>query len=249
MTARVPAGRLARKRALVTGAASGIGRATARRFHSEGAVLVLLDVDGDGIAAAAAELGATGLCCDLRDPAAVAAAVADAVAALGGLDAVVNAAGILVRQPFESIGTEHWQALFEVNLRGPALVCQAALAALRQGRGPSIVNIASLSALRPSLGTSAYAASKGGLLMLTRCLAEEIAPIRVNAICPGIVDTPMTAGFMADPETRRQIEQTNVLRLTGEPDDIAAAAAYLTSDEARFVTGAQLVIDGGTGFV
>ena len=241
-------GRLAGKRALVTGAASGIGREIARQFHGEGATLVLLDIDGDGVAATAAGLAAEGLRCDVGDPAAIEASVASAVATLGGLDTVVNAAGILFRQPFESLGAGQWRLLFEINLLGPALVCKAALPALRQGSGPSIVNIASLSAIRPSPGTSAYAASKSGLLMLTKCLAEEIAPIRVNAICPGIIDTPMTASFMADPETRERIEQTNALHLTGQPSDIAAAAVYLASDEARFMTGAHMVIDGGGGY-
>lgn len=241
-------GRLACKRALVTGAASGIGREIARQFHREGATLALLDIDGAGIAATAGDLGAEGLHCDLRDPAMIEAAVADGLAALGGLDILVNAAGILLRQPFESIDPVQWQTLFEVNLRGPALLCKAALPALRQGSGASIVNIASLSALRPSPGTSAYAASKAGLLMLTKCLAEELAPIRVNAICPGIVDTPMTRGFMADPATRAHIERSNALHRTGEPADIATAAVYLASDEARFTTGTQMVIDGGSSY-
>lgn len=240
--------RLAGKRALITGAASGVGREIARYFHEEGATLALLDIDGAGVAATAKDLAATGVRCDVRDPAMIEAAVADGLAALGGLDILVNAAGILFRQPFESIDPAQWQTLFEVNLRGPALLCKAALPALRLGSGANIVNVASLSAIKPSPGTSAYAASKGGLLMLTKCLAEELAPIRVNAICPGIIDTPMTQGFMADPATRERIERSNALHLIGEPADIAAAAVYLASDEARFTTGTQMVIDGGSSY-
>jgi NAD(P)-dependent dehydrogenase (short-subunit alcohol dehydrogenase family) len=241
-------GRLAGRRALITGAASGIGREIAVHFRREGATLVLLDADGPGVESAAQQIGATALRVDLRDPEALAAAVAQAVTTLGGLDVVVNAAGILVRQPFEDIDIAQWQAVFEVNLRGPALICRAALPALRQSQSASIVNIASLSAIRPSPGTSAYAASKGGLLMLGKCLAEEIAPIRVNTICPGIIDTPMTQGFMADAETRAQIEHANVLHRTGQPVDIATAAVFLASDESSFMTGTQLIIDGGSAF-
>ena len=241
-------GRLAGKRAFVTGAASGIGREIARMFHAEGATLALVDIQQDKIGAVAAELGAEGYACDVSDPAAIEKTVAAATAALGGLDVLVNAAGVLFRQSFESITIDQWQTLFEVNLRGPALLCKAALPALRQSPAASIVNIASLSALRPSIGTTAYAASKGGLLMLSKCLAEEIAPIRVNVICPGIIDTPMTEGFMADAEVRAQVERTNVLRLTGRPSDIAAAAVYLASDETRFMTGSKIIVDGGSSF-
>ena len=241
-------GRLAGKRALVTGAASGIGREIARMFHAEGAKLALVDIQQDKVTAAAAELGAEGYLCDVSDSVAIETTVAAATAALGGLDVLVNAAGILFRQPFESITIEQWQKLFAINLLGPALVTKAALPALRESRAASIVNIASQSALRPAPGTTAYAASKGGLLMLSKCLAEEFAPIRVNVICPGIIDTPMTEGFMSDSETRALIERANALHLTGQPSDIAAAAVYLASDETRFMTGAKIVVDGGSSY-
>ena len=194
------------------------------------------------------EIGGHAFACDVADPAAVAATLGEAIAALGGLDILVNAAGILAREPFETVEPDLWQRLFEINLRGPALVIRAALPALREASDAAIVNIASLSALKPSPGTAAYAATKAGLVMLGKCLAEELAPIRVNAICPGIVDTGMTAALMADPATRARIERSNALQLIGQPRDIAAAALFLASAEARFVTGTQMVIDGGSSF-
>lgn len=242
-------GRLRDRRALITGAARGIGRETARFFVAEGAAVALLDRDEAGIRELSAETGGLPIRCDVAVPSSVEEAVSEALRAFDGLDAIVNAAGVLIRKPFEEIDLETWQQLFEINLRGPALICKAALPALRAAGSATIVNIASYSALRPSPGTTAYAASKGGLLMLGKCLAEELAPtIRVNTICPGIIDTAMTAGFMADPAVRRQVEQTNVMHRSGAPADIAAAAVFLTSGESAFMTGSQIVIDGGSVF-
>lgn len=240
--------RLAERRALVTGGASGIGAEIARLFAAEGAAVAVLDLNLAGAQRVAEGIGGMALACDVSIPTEIERAVGLAADGLGGLDVLINSAGVLVRQAFESIDAAAWQRLFEINLRGPAEVIRSALPALRAGREPAIVNVASLTALRPSLGTSAYAATKGGLLMLTKCLAQELAPIRVNAICPGIVDTPMTTEFMTDPATRQRIENGNVLHLTAKPSDIAAAAIYLASTESRLVTGTQIVIDGGSSF-
>ena len=240
--------RLAGVKAIITGAASGIGRSTARQFVKEGANVVVVDRDQEKLQAVADELNVRQITADLAEKGSAAATVADAVGSLDGLDALVNAAGILIRQPFETIDEDLWQRLFDVNLRGLAMMCRAALPALRESDQASIVNIASSSALRPSPGTSAYAASKAGVLMLSRCLAEELAPIRVNVICPGIIDTGMTEGFMSDPATREEIAAMNALNSVGQPDDIAAACVYLASREGRFVNGTQLVVDGGMSY-
>ena len=240
--------RLEGRRALVTGAASGIGAEIARRFAVEGAAVAALDIDAAGARSVAHQIGGHAFACDVADAEAVRRAVGEAVETLDGLDILVNAAGVLARQPFEGIEPELWRRLFEINLLGPSMVIRAGLPALRAASDAAIVNIASLSALRPSPGTSAYAATKAGLLMLGKCLAEELAPIRVNAICPGIVETAMTAGFMADPETRARITRANVLNRVGQPADIAGAALFLASAEARFITGTQVVIDGGSSF-
>jgi NAD(P)-dependent dehydrogenase (short-subunit alcohol dehydrogenase family) len=153
-----------------------------------------------------------------------------------------------VRQPFETIDEDMWQQLFDVNLRGLAMMCRAAIPSLRQSSQPSIINLASTSALRPSPGTAAYAASKAGVLMLSRCLAEEIAPIRVNTVCPGIIDTRMTEGFMSEPGVRDAVAAMNALNGVGKPIDIASACVYLASEEARFVNGTNIIVDGGSSY-
>ena len=237
--------RLAGINAIITGAASGIGKSTAERFVEQGAKIVVVDRDRAKLERVAAELNVEHIVGDLAQRGSPAAVVEEAVARLGGLDTLVNAAGILVSQPFETIDEDLWEQVFAVNMFGVASMCRAALPALRASSKASIINIASVNALRPSEGTSAYSASKAGVLMLSRSLAEELAPIRVNAICPGIVDTGMTEGFMSDPEIRISIAAMNALNTIGKPEDIAGVCAFLASDDARFINGAQITVDGG----
>jgi NAD(P)-dependent dehydrogenase (short-subunit alcohol dehydrogenase family) len=245
--------RLRGRRVLVTGAASGIGLATARLFQSEGASVAMLDRDEAALAKARVD-GATALVCDVADESQVRATVARAATALGGLDGVVNSAGIDLMRPFEQMTAAEWARVIAVDLTGPMLVCHAALPALKlAGRG-TIVNIASGAALRPLEHRTAYCAAKAGLVMFGKTLAVDLAAdhIRVNAICPGIVDTPLFRSSWtgaADPEAElTRILERYVIKRPGEPEEIAQAALYLTGDESSFVTGAALAVDGGRTF-
>jgi len=245
--------RLAGRRVLVTGAASGIGLAIARLFRQEGAAVAMLDRDEARLAKARVD-GAATVTCDVADERAVRAGVAQAVSALGGLDGIVNSAGIDLMRPFEQMTAAEWAAVLAVDLTGPMLVCHAALPALkRAGRG-TIVNIASGAALRPLEQRTAYCAAKAGLVMFGKTLAVDLAAqhIRVNAICPGIIDTPLFRSSWegaADPEAElARILERYVIKRPGEPEEIAQAALYLTSDESSFVTGAALAVDGGRTF-
>lgn len=251
--------RLAGRRVLITGAASGIGRATAELFAKEGAALALVDRDGAGVEAVRnachGEAGRyVALVADVAEPSAVEAAVAEAARALGGLDGVVNSAGVDLLAPLGETGPADWARVLAVNLTGPYLVCRAALPLLRAAGGGTIVNVASGAALSPLPNRTAYCASKAGLVMFGKALAIEAAAdhVRVNAVCPGIVDTPMfRASFegAADPAAEfERIRARYALRRVAEPIEIARAILYLTSAESSFVTGAALAVDGGRTF-
>jgi NAD(P)-dependent dehydrogenase (short-subunit alcohol dehydrogenase family) len=245
--------RLAGRRVLVTGAASGIGLAIARLFRLEGARVAMLDRDGARLNEAPVE-GAVPFVCDVADERQVRGAVAGAASALGGLDGVVNSAGIDLMRPFEEMTPAEWARVLAVDLTGPMLVCHAALPAMKQAGRGTILNIASGAALRPLEQRTAYCAAKAGLVMFGKTLAVDLARynIRVNAICPGIIDTPLFRASWAgaaDPEAElAQILDRYVIKRPGQPEEIAQAALYLTSDESSFVTGAALAVDGGRTF-
>jgi NAD(P)-dependent dehydrogenase (short-subunit alcohol dehydrogenase family) len=241
--------RLEGRRILITGAGSGIGAAISELFAAEGAELVLLDKTEEGAAMKAKALSAHPVCADVTDPAAVQAAVNHALDRMGGLDGVVNAAGILHVLPFEGTSLSEWEKMIRVNLTGPWIVCQAALKPLRAASGATIVNIATGLALRPAANHSSYIASKSGLLALTKSLAIELAPtIRVNAVCPGAVDTPMTAELYRDEKRRSEAASNYALKRLGTPSEVAEAALFLTGHESRFITGVSLAVDGGRSF-
>ncbi len=188
----VPNQRLAGRRVLITGAASGIGQATAELFVKEGARVALLDRDESEVRAVAAALGSLAVIADVTDSDGVRDAVQRAAHELSGLDGLVNAAGVAGGQTLAQTDAAQWRRIIEVNLTGPLLVTQAALAFLEASSNATIVNVASGIGLRPLPGQGAYAASKAGVLAWTKVLAQELAPaIRVNATCPGPTDTPL----------------------------------------------------------
>src|SRR5439155_1118113 len=236
-------------------AASGIGLAVARLFRAEGARVAMLDRDEPRLKQVAADVeDAVPLPCDVADERRVRETVSQAASVLDGLDGVVNGAGIDLLRRFEEMTSEEWARVLAVDLTGPMLVCHAAVPAMkRAGRG-TIVNIASGAALRPLEQRTAYCAAKAGLVMFGKTLAVDLAPyhIRVNAICPGIIDTPLfrsSRAGAADPAAElARILDRYVIKRPGQPEEIAQAALYLTSDESSFVTGVALAVDGGRTF-
>ena len=235
--------RLQGRRILITGAASGIGQRTAELFAAEGAALTLLDCDRKRLASVARETGGTAVEADVTQEPSVAHAVERGASAMGGIDGVVNAAGIVIHGSVLDVGIADWKLVLDVNLTGTYIIVRCCLPWLAKAPFGTIVNIASGQGLLPNNpGMTAYAASKGGVVNLTRALAAELAPsIRVNSVCPGMVDTPMTAGF------ERDLDRYALGRIA-EPLEIAQAILFLTSTESSFVTGAALAIDGGRTF-
>lgn len=240
--------RLRGRRIIVTGAASGMGEAVARLFAHEGAAMTLFDIDRNGLTATARATGAHAVYVDVSVPAEVTEAVGAADAAMGGIDAIVNAAGILRVAAFADTEPELWRRVHDVNLFGPYLICRAALPALQRAGNGTIVNIASMGGINTPHGMSAYGASKAGLIGLTKGLAVELAPsIRANAVCPGIIRTPMTDHLYArDPgEGMDSVRRSVGLQRKGTPLEVAYLTLFLTGDESSFITGSVCTIDGG----
>lgn len=233
---------------LVTGAASGIGEATARRLVVAGARVALVDVNETALHRVATSLDkrAVAIPADLLDDEAAERVIGEAVEALGRLDAVVNSAGILETMPIEELTRESYDRVMGVNVRGPLFLTQAALAHL--GPGASIVFIASGNALLASPNGSVYAASKGALVSLVKGLAADLAPrgIRVNAISPGPIATPLLSAALADPEVKASLERGVPAGRLGTAEEVAELVLYLVGDASSFVHGANFAIDGGT---
>lgn len=238
-----PAARLSGRRIVVTGAASGIGRRTAELFASEGAELTLLDLNPERVIAQAQTLGARGYAVDIADEDAVQKVAADAARVMGGIDGLVNAAGIMSVGRVLDTPAAEFRRIVDVNLTGTYIATRSCLPWLKAAPAATVVNIASAQGLLPnSPGHTAYAASKGGVVNLSRALAAELAPsIRVNTVCPGMVDTPMADGF------RRNVGNYALKRLA-DAAEIARAILFLTGPDSSYVTGAALAVDGGRSF-
>lgn len=246
---------LAGRRMLITGAASGIGRETARLMQAAGARVALLDRDADRLAVVSRELGdATAVVADVTEEQQVTDAVGRSVAALGGLDGLVNAAGISFWRSFDELTFAQWRQMLSVNLDGPFLVTKAAWEALKASGRSTIVNVASGAGLAPRKNFSAYCASKAGLVLFTKSLAMDGADagIRANAVCPGIVMTPLVERNLQLTGDREAAYERYVSRNTmhrfGTAREVAEAILFLSSDASSFTTGSALSLDGGSVF-
>ncbi|MBW2716760.1 MAG: SDR family oxidoreductase [Deltaproteobacteria bacterium] len=248
-------GRLEGKVALITGAASGIGAACARRFASEGASVAGLDIQEpiagawDGVAEnAPASHFQSGV--DVRDEAIVEGSVATAIDAMGGrVDILVNAAGVGGGAPAHELDTAEWDRVVDINLKGSFLVAKYVLRTMLAQRSGSVIHIASVEGLIGMSGSLPYNVSKGGVVLMTKNMALDYAMqgIRVNCLCPGLIETPLT-DQLKSPELkpiRDAMRSWHAMERLGKPEEVAACALFLASDDASFVTGHPLVVDGG----
>jgi len=235
------------KRVLITGGAGAIGTATAKRFLDEGSRVVVLDRDETACQRIRRDLPTLQgiIDADVSDARAVERALARLDDLLGGLDVLINNAGISIRKPFLDITPKQWRAVIDVNLNGMFFVAQQAARRMLAGDGGVILNMGSTNGLMGYPYYADYNASKAGVIELTRSMALELAPaVRVNAVCPGFIMTPMQESEYT-PDMRRAFESKVPLHRLGRPEDVAALFAFLASEESAFITGQCIVIDGG----
>jgi NAD(P)-dependent dehydrogenase (short-subunit alcohol dehydrogenase family) len=241
------------KIAFVTGAGAGIGRAIALEWARRGGVVIATDMAPEGAQATAADAIHAGghafhLTLDVRNLAAIQAAFRTAVAQAGGIDVLFNVAGTNLMKNVEEMADEEWYSIIDTNLTSIYRCSKQAVPEIRRRGGGAIVNIASIAGIMAENRCAAYSASKGGVVLLTRNMAMDFAPynIRVNAICPGSTRTPRTESYMRNvPGQERAIAELCPLKRFAEPEEIARPAVFLASDEASYITGAALVVDGG----
>lgn len=248
-------GRLDGKVAIITGAARGQGAAAAELFAKEGARLVLTDLlpEGERVAAQIAAQGgqAVFLQADVSQEPDTQRVVGQTLASFGRVDVLYNNAGIMLGKPFQDTTLAEWEHVLRVDLTGPFLMSKAAVPHMIRQRGGSIIHVSSVGGIVGYPSMAAYGAAKGGLVNLTRCMAVDLAPynIRVNVICPGAIDTPMPRKYIENMPNKeaawRQIADMHLIKRFGTPAEVVYLAVFLASDEASFMTGAVIPVDGG----
>ena len=238
------------RKALITGGASGIGAAACRRFVAEGATVVVLDRNEDGAREVADSIGGHAIPGDVADREALTNAVEEAVDVMDGLTTLFNNAGFGMLKTFHEYSDDEWDRLVAVNLTATFAAIRAAVPHLRGSEGASIINNVGGVGVRPTRGEAPYSAAKAGMIALTKSAAVEYAPeIRVNVVSPTFAETPLTAPLLADPGLRADVEGRIPFGRVGTADEIADAAVFLASDLSRYVTGLDLVVDGGAQLV
>lgn len=233
--------------AVVTGAGGGIGKAIAAAFAEQGAQVALLDINAETVAASAADIGGLGIACDVTESASVAAALSRVETAFGHADILVNNAAYLSPGALDEVEISAWQRMLDVNLTGYLRCAQAfGKAMLARGSG-ALVHVGSISGHNQQAFSNAYSASKAGVSMLSRQLAFEWGPrgVRSNVVAPGLVRTPLSEAFYADPKTKAAREAVVPLRRIGQVSDIADAVLFFASDRASYITGQEVIVDGG----
>ncbi len=245
--------RLQDKSAVITGAASGIGRAIALKFAHEGAAVMVADLDGKTVMGFADEIeadggSAIGIGADITKRAEIDAMVAATIERFGGIDVLVNNAGSRIIKPFLEHTEEDWRRMLDVNLTGHFFCCQAVIPHMLEAGGGRIINMASIASFVGRPNRAGYVAAKGGLLSLTRALAADMAgkKITVNAVAPGMIASPLNRDIAEDQVLGDAWNAENLARRWGEPEDVAGVAAFLASDDAGFITGETITVDGGS---
>lgn len=239
---------LSGKVAVVTGSTRGLGRAIAEAFLAHGATVVVSSEDAADTAAAAGELGAAGIACDVGDDAAIAALVAQTVEKFGGIDILASNAGIQGRQSGDPLDMTAFDRVLHYNLRSMSVLTKHALPHMAGRAGASVILTASIAGLRGNARIDAYALAKAGVVQLARNLAVQWGPkgVRANAIAPGLIETGFAGGLMGDVAFMERRLQMTPLRRVGQPHEIAGAAVFLASPAGGFVNGQTIVVDGGT---
>ena len=244
--------RLEGKIALISGAAKGMGAAEARLFAKEGAQVIVADVDDAGASAVAKEIEDAGgretaVHLDVSDAASWQTAIAEGNKAFGNINVLVNNAGILLMKPVQDTTEDDWDKIFSINTKGVFLGTKAVLENMKAAGGGSIVNISSIYGLVGAPSAAAYQATKGAVRLFTKSTAVDYAEfnIRANSIHPGVIRTSMTEDILGDPHGEKAMLGTTVLQRAGQPEEVARAVLFLASDDASFMTGSEMVVDGG----